>query len=316
MEPREPALLDAVLAVHGLQEIEPLLRGGMPFDASALLRELRAREEAAAAGGRAAEARFLAYMRPVIDEAARSLGILPAVDGARLESPQSWIDHAITLPSLLSMFLSARRCRRMLGGNAAARVRSLILDAGWRPATEQHVLALVAAGFAVGDAQDRVIARLWWAMHCGKTGDRRHAVLHIGKTRRDLHLVRDEGVRAMALFMLGGACQLSGRLDWAIDAHRVKLDDNADDVLTRTLLATCLKQAGHADEALKVLEHASLTRARTDAEPRGPSRPLQPTTTVKSAWTRSPAPASSSSMRCASIWRTASRGSLPHSVSP
>lgn len=255
METRESALVRLALAVHRLDEIEPLVRAAVPFDGHAVLLELGAREEAGKQAGRVAESEFLAFIRPVIEKAVREHGFLPAT-GTPIDSLGAWFDHAVALPSLLSMFTFARRHRHLLGDDGFTRARELVLGNGWQPRSDQHVVALVAVGFAAGDAEDRAVARLFWAMRSCKVGQTDHAKRHIAKVRDELTQVRDDSERRTAYFFLGAACQGVADLDSAIEAYTAAVDPRADgqDLLVQYALATCLREASRNAEALAALE--------------------------------------------------------------
>lgn len=254
---REAALVRMLLEVRSLDEIEALARAAVPFDGHAVLREISAREDAGMRSGRIAEAEFLAFLRPTIEDAVRRHGYLPASDqGARIDSVASWIDHAIALPSLLDMYVLARKYRYALPRDAFAQARVLLLGKGWQPPSDQHVAALAALGFAVGAEGDRVIARLLWAMKQAKTGQTRFARRHIALARRDLWQVESDGDRRLAKSFLTTASLGAGDLKTAIGGFQEELDPQAahQDLLARLPLAVSLEGAGRSAEALTVLE--------------------------------------------------------------
>jgi tetratricopeptide (TPR) repeat protein len=256
-ETREAALVRILLEVRSLDEIEALARAAVPFDGHAVLREISAREEASMRAGRTAEAEFLAFLRPTIEDAVRRHGHLPASDqGARIDSVASWIDHAIALPSLLDMYALARKYRYALPRGAFAQARALLLGEGWQPPSDRHVVALAALGFVVGTEGDRVIARLLWAMEQAKTGHARSARRHIARARRDLWQVESDDDRRLAKSFLTTASLGAGDLKAAIGGYQEELDPQAthQDLLARLPLAISLDGAGRSAEALAVLE--------------------------------------------------------------
>jgi tetratricopeptide (TPR) repeat protein len=256
-ETKEAMLVRMSLAVRRLDEIEALARAAVPFDGHAVLRELSAREEASKRDGRTAEAEFLTFLRPAIEDAVRRHGFLPSPDpGAQIDSVASWIDHAISLSSLLDMYALARKHRHALPADAFTQARALLLNEGWGPPSDQHVVALTALGFAAGTRGDRVIARLLWATERAKTGRAGHARRHIVRARRDLWQVESDRHRRLAHFYLAAASQGAGDLEAAIDGYRAALNPRAarQDLPTRFPLAFCLDGTGRSAEALAVLE--------------------------------------------------------------
>ncbi|WP_158634473.1 CHAT domain-containing tetratricopeptide repeat protein [Amycolatopsis sp. WAC 01375] len=269
-ESREAALLRVLLSARSLDELDPLIRTAMPFDARSLLQDLSAREQAALIAGRTAETAYVAYLRPLIEEVLSDYRLIPS-DDVSIDGFEPWLDHALALPSLFSMFLAARRCRSVLGADAFGRAREAILGTGWQPATDQHVTALVAVAFAVGGSWDRVIARLFWAIRCGKTGRPDRAWRHVSKARAELESVVDDigdDERQFAYFLLGGSAQACRQLDLAIDAYQTALagEPEKPNPATRIALATCLADTGRGEEATTVLSEIDFASSAPEPE--------------------------------------------------
>jgi tetratricopeptide (TPR) repeat protein len=207
----------------------------------------------------------------VIEDAVRRYGFLPA-DDPGIDSLASWLGNAVTLPSLLHMFVFARQHRRLLGDDGFAQARHLVLGSGWRPRSDQHLAAVIAIGLVIGDVGEQAIARLLWAMRCGKVGRIGDAKRHIAKARDGLPHVKSGGERRTAYFFLGAACQVAADLDSAIEAYGAVFDpeDGGRDLITRSALAGCLREAGRGGEALTVLEGI-----RLDATDPGPELNMQ-----------------------------------------
>ncbi|MFD4508739.1 CHAT domain-containing protein [Streptomyces sp. NPDC058457] len=254
METKEAALVRAAVAAQDLDEIEALLRRAVPFDGGGVLRELAAREEECTLTGRVAEARLLAYLRPVIEKAVRAYGFL-APEVWHIDSLDAWIDHAVTLPSLLDMFLSARGHRELFGSHGFSLAHQLVFGTGAQPRSDKHVMAVVAVGFAAGDFADREVARLLWAAVSRRAGRIVHAQRHIARAREGLGHVADGEARRGAYFYLAVSCHSVGDLDTAIEAYTCALDrdDASRDVVGRYALARCLRTAGRTGEALAAL---------------------------------------------------------------
>uniref|UniRef100_UPI003F497688 CHAT domain-containing protein n=1 Tax=Nonomuraea sp. CA-252377 TaxID=3240003 RepID=UPI003F497688 len=263
MEKKEAALIREALSAQQLDEVESLMRRAVPFDGRAVLRELAARAEECARAGRSAEAELLAFIRPVIEKAVHAYGF-QAAEVTRIDSPDTWFDHAVALPSLLSMFLHARRHRELFGDRGFSRARESVFGSGNQPRSEWHVMALVAVGFAVGDAGDRAMARLLWAAVSRRAGRVVHAQRHIERARKDLEHVRDENERRTAYFYLGASCQSVGDLDAAIAAYTCAVDpgDDGRDLVGRYALAGCLRAAHRSADALEVLDAVDFTARR------------------------------------------------------
>jgi tetratricopeptide (TPR) repeat protein len=167
---RAAALIDRLLLVDRISELPAVLRQDLPVSGDELLATLDQLAGRRAAGGRAAEAELLRFLRPLVEQA------LPEWARGR---PQDPIEAALARPHPFALLALIRRDAALRTPETLQRTREMLIEPRVPQAqAERYAYLHAVLGRFADQRSDRVQSRTIWSAALRRRGDLGRARFH------------------------------------------------------------------------------------------------------------------------------------------